>query len=437
MHPGQIIDKYEVVSYLGGGGMGEVWLAVDRRTNFQVAIKSLHPQLLSNEMLRSRFRNEAVTLSRLRHPNIVGLYNFIEDANGASLIMEYVKGDPLDDYIRLKTGPIPETKAIGLFSQILQGFAYAHQRGVIHRDIKPSNFLIDRYGAVKILDFGIAKVLTDDKGMTKTGTRLGTVFYMSPEQVQGKSAVIASDIYSLGVTLFEMLTGTKPYNDDSTEFQIYNDIVSNPLPRAKTLYPAVSDRMQAVIDKATEKNPSRRFKNCADFLSALTHPEFTYQPKKKAPPPTTRQILPQQEEEGEMRIRPQKSRKRRVRTRVTMTLAVALLIFAAISFSEGWFGLGGSPKEIAKKFLSAVQKGDSDAAQKYGNPECDEQLDMLFELDEETRGTPTFEVLEEEINGSKAKVDYVKYSEGYKYDQVLHLEKHWYGWRVKCSKLDL
>lgn len=445
MTPGQIISNYEIVSYLGGGGMGEVWLAEDRRINRQVAIKGLHPQLLSNEEVRTRFRNEAVTLAKLQHPNVVGLFDYIENESGSFLIMELVEGEPMDDHIRLKTGPIPEKKAIDLFAQILQGVAYAHQRNIIHRDIKPSNFLIDAYGNMKILDFGIAKVLEEDKGLTKTGTRMGTVFYMSPEQVRGEPADKRSDIYSLGVTLFQMLTGTKPFSQEATEFQIYNDIVSRPLPRAKTIYPAVSDHMQSVMDKATAKHPDQRFQSCAEFLSALTNPDYRYQIGNAPPPPPSGQGFPAIPEEGEENSLLLRKRRRRLRIRTTvgMVSTILLLTLAMIGFSEGWFSSVSeedmdTPTEVAELFLNAVEENDSTVAYRFADYNCKEQLRYLFEIRALSENTTTTYVVQREyIEGERATVYYNKYAYGNSEEKILNLTRNGRTWQVSCSKEEL
>ncbi len=268
---GEQVLNYRIISALGEGGMGNVYVAQHTQLGRQVAIKALHANLVSNPLIRERFKNEAATMAHLQHNSIVSLYDYLEATNGLFLIMEYVQGKPLDAYIQTVSGPIPEDKVIDFFLQILDGFEYAHNQGVVHRDIKPSNLVITPKGEVKILDFGIAKLLAgSSKSLTQAGTRMGTVLYMSPEQVKGLDVDRRSDIYSLGITLFQMLTGRCPYNEETaTEYEVYHQIVNTPLPRAKTFYPTVSDRMQKIIDKATAKNLADRFQSCAEFKRAL------------------------------------------------------------------------------------------------------------------------------------------------------------------------
>lgn len=267
---GKTIGNYKVTKFIGDGGMGQVWLAEHTLLGRKVAIKSLHPQFARNAGIRARFKQEAATLAHLQHPNIVALHDYIEEGDDAFLVMEYVEGTPLDELITHQTGPIPTEQLRELFGQILDGFVYAHGKMVVHRDIKPSNFLVTKDGNVKILDFGIAKILTEsNQKLTKTGANMGTVLYMSPEQVRGEALDLRSDIYSLGVTLFQMATGQCPYNADSSEFLVYDQIVNKPLPPASQIYPGVTAEMETLISKATQKLAVDRFQDCTEFKRAL------------------------------------------------------------------------------------------------------------------------------------------------------------------------
>jgi len=271
---GKRILNYEIKKLLGEGGMGNVYLAEHTQLGRKVAVKSLHPQLVKNEGLRARFKNEASTMAHLQHPKIVTLYDYVEEKDGLFLVMEFVEGLPLDEYIKEKSGPIPSEIAIPMMMQILDAFSYAHSKGIVHRDIKPSNIIISDRDEIKILDFGIAKLLSEaGNKLTKTGTQMGTVFYMSPEQVQGKDIDIRSDIYSLGVTFYQMLTGISPYDGMTTEFEVYSKIVSEPLPNASSLYPGVPEFLDKVILKATAKNKADRFQSCEEFSGYLSKRE--------------------------------------------------------------------------------------------------------------------------------------------------------------------
>lgn len=267
---GKSILNYEIKSLIGEGGMGSVYLATHTQVNRTVAIKSLLPQFMANEEIKQRFKNEASTLAHLQHPNVVGLFDYVEDESGMYLVMEYVEGMPLDDFIKNVTGPMPEERAVPIIKEILLAFSYAHQKGIVHRDIKPANIIITQNDGVKVLDFGIARLLGEgNHNLTKTGTQMGTVFYMSPEQVQGKKVDIRSDIYSLGVTFYQMLTGVNPYIGLTTEYEVYSRIVKEDLPPPQEIYPGVPAYLATILKKALAKEPDDRFQTCDEFLAAV------------------------------------------------------------------------------------------------------------------------------------------------------------------------
>lgn len=263
---GKVIQNYRILSKIGEGGMGYVYLGEHITLHRKAAIKFLNPVFAKDPEIKSRFLNEGYTLAQLNHNNIVALYDFADLGNELFLVLEYVEGNPLDVFIERINGPIPENVTIGIFKQILAGFSFAHSKGVIHRDIKPSNIILKPDYTPKILDFGIAKLLTSNRAFTKAGDKVGTVLYMSPEQVRGSDVDVRSDIYSLGITLFEMLTGKRAYDLDSlSDYAIQTKIISEPLPLASDIYPAVSRHMENVIAKATEKTPLDRFQTCEEF----------------------------------------------------------------------------------------------------------------------------------------------------------------------------
>lgn len=266
---GKEILTYRIESLIGKGGMGSVYLATNKYIDQKVAIKVLNANLAGSPVIRQKFVNEAKTLLALDHPNIVHFLNFVENEDGVFLIMEYIDGITLDDFIYTKNGLIVENRIYSMFTQILDAFAYAHKQGVIHRDIKPANIILtndnDGNFVIKILDFGIARIISesneDEKGMI-----VGTPAYMSPEQVCGEEVDKRSDIYSLGVLLHQMLTGHAPYDSTTlSEIEMQKKVVEDPLPRMKEYFPYVSDRMQKVVDKATAKKTTDRFPDCAAF----------------------------------------------------------------------------------------------------------------------------------------------------------------------------
>jgi serine/threonine protein kinase len=267
---GKTILNYKIESLIGEGGMGSVYLATHTQMNRKVAIKALLPQFMANVEVKQRFKNEASTLAHLQHPNIVGLFDYIEDETGMYLVMEYVEGTPLDDFITNVTGPMPEDRAVPIMKEILSGFSYAHQKGIVHRDIKPANIIITSNDGAKILDFGIARLIGEgNNNLTKTGTQMGTVFYMSPEQVQGKKVDQRSDIYSLGVSFYQMLTGVNPYKGLTTEYEVYSRIVKEDLPPPQEIYPGIPVYLSNILKKALAKEPEERFQTCDEFLAAI------------------------------------------------------------------------------------------------------------------------------------------------------------------------
>ena len=268
---GNVVLNYKIISLLGEGGMGKVYLAEHQSLGRLAAIKILLPELAKNEHIRQRFINEARTLSKLNHQNIVTLYDFSDAGDDLLLVMEYVEGISVDKMIEKTNAPIAEQRCMHIFKQVLEGFSYAHKRGIVHRDIKPANIVLQSDDTPKILDFGIAKIVEGDVKLTKTGTRMGSVVYMSPEQVMGREVDQRSDIYSLGVTLFEMIAGRIPYDTRTeSEFDIQTKIVREPIPNIRSLIPSVSEAVESAIIKSTQKDVNYRFQNCEEFIIALS-----------------------------------------------------------------------------------------------------------------------------------------------------------------------
>jgi serine/threonine-protein kinase len=270
---GKEILNYRIEQELGKGGMGSVYLATNKNIDQKVAIKALNENLADSVVIRKKFRDEAQLLCSLDHPNIVKFLNFVENDDGVFLIMDLIDGITLEEFINDKNGLIVENRAYEMFDQILSAFAYAHKKGVVHRDIKPANIILtndsDGNFVPKVLDFGIATIVSESTD-TEKGWVVGTPSYMSPEQVLGVQVDARSDIYSLGVLLHQMLTGRAPYDTTTlSELEINNKVVKEPLPRMKEFYPYISDKLQKMVDKATAKDPEKRFQNCNDFRKTL------------------------------------------------------------------------------------------------------------------------------------------------------------------------
>ena len=270
---GKKISNYIIKEFIAEGGMGSVYLGEHEILGWKGAIKVLHKEYAANDEVVSRFTQEAKMLIELKHSAIVEIRDFGIFEGSPFIIMEYIDGLPLDEYITKVSGPINKEDAIKILSRILDAVQFAHDRGVVHRDLKPSNVMVyPETKQVKILDFGIAKRLSNgDFAKTRVGQKLGTLPYMSPEQVRGISGVDShTDIYSLGVLFHQMVTGQKPYDVDSlTEFDLSMKIVQEPLPRIKSIYPSVSIEFQDIIDRATAKVAAKRFNNCIQFKDAL------------------------------------------------------------------------------------------------------------------------------------------------------------------------
>ncbi len=265
------IRDYKIVSQIGEGGMGKVFLADDLMLDRKVAIKMLDPLLLKDSLLIERFKQEAKLQASLLHSNIVALHNFFEENGNLFMVMEYAKGITLKELIS-KTGPIPEDRASNIFKQILEGVDFAHKRGIVHRDIKPSNIIVDENDNTKILDFGIAKIL-GDTGLTRTGTKMGTIHYMSPEQVRAEKDIDhRTDIYSLGVTFYQMLTGKLPYKvETDSDYQIMDEIVKGTIENPRKIYPHISDKSVSIVERMTKKNKVDRMFSCNELLLELNN----------------------------------------------------------------------------------------------------------------------------------------------------------------------
>jgi hypothetical protein len=267
---GTEIGNYRILEKLGEGGMGIVYKAVDVNLDRTVAIKALNTELSGNPELEQRFRTEVKALGSLNHPNLAALYTLLIENGRPCMVMEFIEGETFAQMVQ-RRGPIPSEEAVALFHQALSGIGYAHRMGIVHRDIKPGNIMLNRDGIVKVTDCGIAKVLSA-RGVARSGAHLGTPLYMSPEQFLNRGVDSRSDIYSLGVTLYEMLTGKVPFNADS-DYQIMADHVNTPPPLLTSIFPYVPKGVEHAVLKALEKNPDARCQSAEEFGAALENPQ--------------------------------------------------------------------------------------------------------------------------------------------------------------------
>jgi beta-lactam-binding protein with PASTA domain/tRNA A-37 threonylcarbamoyl transferase component Bud32 len=258
-----VADRYRLLGRLGSGGMADVWCAEDSMLNRRVALKFLHPRFAQDEQFVERFRREASAAAGLQHPNVVGVFDRGTVDGAHYIAMEYVEGASLKDLIArgLSVG-----EAVEIVRQVLAGVKYAHERGIVHRDLKPQNVLVDSEGRARVTDFGIARAGASE--ITQTGSVLGTAQYLSPEQAQGLPVTPASDIYSVGVMLYEALTGSVPFDADSPVTVALKQVSERPRPPSE-LNPQVSRALDGVVMRALAKDPANRFASAEEFSQAL------------------------------------------------------------------------------------------------------------------------------------------------------------------------
>jgi serine/threonine protein kinase len=255
------IAQYRILAELGAGGMGIVYRALDTELQREVAIKRLRSEFAAAGVALERFRNEAKLQGKLNHPNIAQLYSLVQTHDAFCLVMELVDGISLKDLL-----PLPWRQAAAILIQVLDALGYAHSRGVLHRDIKPENILLDRRGMVKVMDFGIAHAVGTQR-MTREKSILGTIEYMAPERILGQPMDGKSDIYALGILLFELVSGRLPF-DVATEYDLLQwQLESNP-PPVSALADAPAS-LDDVIWRAMRKNPQERYGSCAEMAAPL------------------------------------------------------------------------------------------------------------------------------------------------------------------------
>lgn len=263
----KIGGRYRVVHLIGGGGMAKVYRAVDSLTNQTVAIKVLNEQFVADREFVQRFIHEAKACRRLSHSNVVNVFDAGREGNLYYMIMEYVEGLTLKQLIRKKE-LLSSQEAVNITIQICKGLGHAHDKGIIHRDIKPHNILIARNGRVKVADFGISRILKSAHSITKTGIVMGSVHYFSPEQARGLELRFTSDVYSLGIVLYEMLTGNLPF-DGNESIAIALKHIQEHVPDPRKINPGIPFRLWKIIHKSLHKEPHKRYSSTSDMVLDL------------------------------------------------------------------------------------------------------------------------------------------------------------------------
>jgi serine/threonine-protein kinase len=328
--PSEVIaGRYELEELVGTGGMSTVYRARDQLLERYVALKVLHPHYADDEEYVERFRHEARSVAQLSHPHIVTVIDRGEDNGQQFIVFEYIDGENLKQFVE-RTGPLPTRRAVELALAIADALAFAHEHGLVHRDVKPQNVLLTPEGDAKVTDFGIARSLDVEHGMTQTGTVLGTSNYLSPEQASGKATTPSTDVYSLGVVLYELLTAEVPFPGDNF-VAVAMKHINEPVPDLLTKRPDVPLRLAAAVERAMEKDPELRFSTMNDFASELRQclVELDSPDTERtiiAPSPVLRQSRPH--------------RARATRSRVPLYVILALAAIAAIVV--GVLALGGS-----------------------------------------------------------------------------------------------
>lgn len=292
---GKEVDGYRIQEVLGRGGMGVVYKAEDVGLSRNVALKRIDPSMANDEAFLRRFRSEAQALARIDSLYIVSVHALRETEIGLLIVMEYVEGGTVQDLV--EKGPMGWQEAVPLTKQMLTALEHAHSAEVIHRDIKPQNVMLSAEGTVKVTDFGLAKVHRPDSNKTVTQGVFGTLNYMSPEQVKGSGDLDhRSDLYSLGMTVYEMLAGDLPFDEDSNEFTKMQRIVQEELPPPTELHPQVPEDLSGLVMKSLEKDPDDRFQSAQEMREAFEAFEKKHrEEKEQTSPPATKAQLPETE----------------------------------------------------------------------------------------------------------------------------------------------
>jgi serine/threonine-protein kinase len=343
--------RYEPEARLGIGGMAEVLLTRDTALGRRVALKLLSPQLAGDPIFVERFRREATAIASLNHPNVIVIYDHGVADGQPFIAMEYVPGRTLKEVITA-AAPLSSEAAVRYASQALDGLAAAHAVGIVHRDVKPQNLIVRDDGTLKVADFGVARSL-DETVLTQHGSVIGTADYISPEQAHGAAAGAASDLYSMGVVLFEMLTGRLPFTGE-VPLAIANQHVGTPAPAVRKLNPAVPAQLDRVVECALSKEPARRYASATEMKAALTDSPAVelartlITPTSHAPAPTPTRVMPPAPTEIS-RPPMQHARARRGRPARLRALAAlgALVALAGAAFALTSGGGEGVPPLVA------------------------------------------------------------------------------------------
>ncbi|MGD9346207.1 MAG: protein kinase, partial [Candidatus Aminicenantes bacterium] len=346
LRPGiELAGKYKIEDVVGRGGMGIVYKAEDTKLKRHVALKFLPPELVQDDEARERFVLEARTAAALSHPNICTIHEINEEEGCSFIAMEYVEGQSLKD--KLKQGPLGTEEALKIVLQVAEGLGEAHKKGIVHRDIKSANIMITEKSQAKVMDFGLAKV----KGgtlLTREGTTLGTVAYMSPEQAQGEEVDNRTDIWSLGVVLYEMLTGQLPFRGERESAILYSVVHEDPQP-LKEAKPDLPVELQQIANRALKKKPAARYTTAEDMLKDLRK----YEDSLRA------------EELGALSMKTILRRIRRPLVAIPAICAVLIIALASFWFFNRQAKIRWAKEEILPQIEMLVEKNFRDFTEPY------------------------------------------------------------------------
>ena len=368
----KIGERYEIIGNIGSGGMANVYLARDLILNREVAIKVLRFDFQDDQNAIRRFQREALAATEMVHPNIVSVYDVGEENGMQYIVMEYVRGTDLKHYIR-NYSPIPLDTTVYMMEQILSAVSLAHEHGIIHRDLKPQNILVDEQGNVKITDFGIAIALSETS-LTQTNTLLGSVHYLSPEQARGGMSTRQSDIYALGIILYELLTGKVPFEGESA-VSIALKHFQNDVPSVRQFNPGIPQALENVVLHATAKEISDRYKTVNEMYSdlstslsperanepiytpsAMTDETIMLTPVQEPEPVVTKMPLDESELDlsEEEEVQPVKKKPKKNRKKMIITILAVV-----VAVSVGLFALGSKQGEVAIPDVENMSKEDA------------------------------------------------------------------------------
>lgn len=366
--PRVLSGRYELSHLVARGGMAEVYRAHDRLLDRPVALKVLFPELSVDRAFVERFRREAQAAANLSHPNIVPVFDWGEDGGTYFIVMEYIDGRALSSILRT-AGPLHPDRAAEIGADVALALAYAHRHGVVHRDVKPGNVLITEEGAVKVTDFGIARAVNTEESLTQTGAVMGTATYFSPEQAEGMGVDARSDIYSLGVVLFEMVTGRPPFMGD-TPVAVASKHVREDPPTPRQINPAVPPDLEAIILKCMAKSPEFRYATGDDLrvdllrfregraVGAVAPPTMAQGTTRAMPAAGGTQVMPHLADHREEEREPSRTG---VYAAVLVVLLAALAVVVIfLGQSLGWWHIGSSSTltlpDVAGQSVSAAER---------------------------------------------------------------------------------